>query len=49
VLLIKKISEEGKFKAVIDRTYSLDEIADAYRYVETGEKIGNVVIKIADQ
>ena len=48
VLLIKKISEEGKFKAVIDKTYSLDKIAEAYRYVETGEKIGNVVIKIAD-
>jgi NADPH:quinone reductase-like Zn-dependent oxidoreductase len=48
VLLMGKISQEGKFKAVIDRTYSLDEIDEAYRYVETGEKIGNVVIHIAD-
>jgi NADPH:quinone reductase-like Zn-dependent oxidoreductase len=48
VLLIKKIIEEGKFKPVIDRTYPLGEIADAYRYVETGEKTGNVVITIGD-
>ncbi len=44
VLLIKKLIEEGKFKAVIDRTYPLEQIADAYRYVETGQKTGNVVI-----
>ena len=46
VLLIKKLSEEGKFVAVIDRKYSLEEIAEAYRYVEKGQKIGNVVITI---
>ena len=44
VLLIKKLMEEGKFKAVIDRQYPMEEIADAFRYVETGEKTGNVVI-----
>jgi len=44
VLLIKKLMEEGKFKAVIDRQYSMEEIAEAFRYVETGEKTGNVVI-----
>ena len=44
VHFIKKLSEEGKFQAVIDRTYSLEEIAEAYRYVEKGQKIGNVVI-----
>jgi NADPH:quinone reductase-like Zn-dependent oxidoreductase len=48
VLLIKKIIEEGKFTAVIDRKYPLEEIADAYRYVETGEKTGNVVITMED-
>ena len=46
VRLIKKLSEEGKFKAVIDRTYSLEEIAEAYRYVEQGQKIGKVVITV---
>jgi NADPH:quinone reductase-like Zn-dependent oxidoreductase len=44
VLLIKKLMEEGKFKAVIDRQYPMEEIADAFRYVENGEKTGNVVI-----
>ncbi len=44
VRLIKKLIEEGKFRAVIDRQYPLEKIADAFRYVETGEKIGNVVI-----
>jgi len=48
VLLIKRLFEEGKFIAVIDRTYRLEEIADAYRYVATGEKTGNVVITIND-
>jgi len=43
---VKKSIEEGSFKAVIDRKYSLAEIADAYTYVETGEKTGNVVILI---
>lgn len=45
LLYIKKLIEEGKFKAVIDRTYAYPEIADAYRYVETGMKTGNVIIK----
>lgn len=42
--LIKKLTEEDKFKAVIDRTYSLQQIKQAYEYVETGQKVGNVVI-----
>ncbi len=48
VLLIRRLIEEGKFKAVIDRKYPLEEIADAYRYVETGQKTGNVVIDIGE-
>jgi NADPH:quinone reductase-like Zn-dependent oxidoreductase len=47
VLLIKKITEEGKFKPVIDKIFPLQEIAEAFRYVETGEKTGNVVINLA--
>jgi len=38
--------EEGHYKPVIDRKYPLDQIKEAYRYVETGHKTGNVIITI---
>jgi len=40
-----KLLEKGHLQSVVDRTYSLEEIADAYRYVMLGEKTGSVVIK----
>lgn len=43
---MKKLLEEGKFKPLIDRTYPLDEIADAYEYVASGQKTGNVIIRM---
>jgi NADPH:quinone reductase-like Zn-dependent oxidoreductase len=43
---IKELIESGEFKPVIDRTYRLDQIVEAYRYVQTGQKIGNVVISV---
>jgi NADPH:quinone reductase-like Zn-dependent oxidoreductase len=42
----KDLIESGQFKPVIDRTYPLDQIVEAYKYVETGQKIGNVVISV---
>jgi NADPH:quinone reductase-like Zn-dependent oxidoreductase len=42
----KALAEEGKFKPLIDRTYPLDKIVEAYEYVESRQKIGNVVVKI---
>lgn len=44
--VLKARMEVGEFRAVIDRHYPLEEIADAYRYVETGQKTGIVVIDI---
>jgi NADPH:quinone reductase-like Zn-dependent oxidoreductase len=44
----KTLIESGEFRPVIDRTYPLDQIVDAYRYVETGQKTGNVVISVED-
>jgi NADPH:quinone reductase-like Zn-dependent oxidoreductase len=38
--------ESGQFTPVVDRSYPLEDIVDAYRYVETQQKIGNVVITI---
>jgi NADPH:quinone reductase-like Zn-dependent oxidoreductase len=46
LLLVKGLVEAGKYRPVIDRTYALDEIVDAVRYVETGQKTGNVVLRI---
>jgi NADPH:quinone reductase-like Zn-dependent oxidoreductase len=40
------LMETGQFTPVIDRHYPLDQIAAAYRYAETGQKIGNVVITV---
>jgi NADPH:quinone reductase-like Zn-dependent oxidoreductase len=39
--------EAGQFRAVIDRQYPLDSIVEAYRYVETKQKTGIVVLKIS--
>jgi len=46
VLFIKKVIEAGKFRAVIDRRYPLEDVVEATRYVETQQKTGNVVLTI---
>lgn len=47
VEFFKELAVNNSFKPVIDRVYSLDQIVEAYTYVETGQKIGNVIIRIA--
>ena len=44
---LRDLIQSGDFKPVVDRAFRLDQIVEAYRYVETGQKIGNVVISIA--
>jgi NADPH:quinone reductase-like Zn-dependent oxidoreductase len=46
VLFLKKVIEAGKFRAVIDRCYPLEEVVEATKYVETQQKTGNVVLTI---
>jgi NADPH:quinone reductase-like Zn-dependent oxidoreductase len=47
VQFLKQLVEQGRFKPVIDKHYPLDQITEAHRYVDTGQKTGNVVIVIS--
>jgi NADPH:quinone reductase-like Zn-dependent oxidoreductase len=48
-IYLQGVIESGEFEPVIDKHYRLDQIVEAYRYVETGQKIGNVVIRIVEE
>lgn len=47
IIFFRDLLASGHYRAVIDRQYPLEQIQDAYRYVETGEKTGSVVITIS--
>jgi NADPH:quinone reductase-like Zn-dependent oxidoreductase len=46
VLLVKDLLEAGRYRAVIDRTYPLEDVVEATRYVESWQKTGNVVLTL---
>jgi NADPH:quinone reductase-like Zn-dependent oxidoreductase len=46
--IAKVLFQKGAFRPVIDRYFNLTEIVEAYTYVETGQKTGNVVIRVID-
>ncbi len=48
LVLVKELVEAGKYRPVIDRRYALDEVVEATRYVETGQKTGNVVLRVSE-
>lgn len=47
LMLLGELATKGEIRPVIDRTYALDDIVDAHRYVDKGHKRGNVIISVA--
>ncbi len=47
VLLLRQLIEAGRYRAVIDRTYPLEDVVEATRYVETEQKTGNVILTVS--
>jgi NADPH:quinone reductase-like Zn-dependent oxidoreductase len=44
LLVVRDLVEEGRYRAVVDRVYPLEDVAEAHRYVETWRKVGSVVV-----
>jgi NADPH:quinone reductase-like Zn-dependent oxidoreductase len=48
LLLVKELVDAGKYRPVIDRRYTLDEVVEANSYVDSGQKTGNVVLRVSE-
>ena len=48
VKFLKSLVEAGHYRPVIDRSLPLERIVEAYQFVQTGQKVGNVVIKVTE-
>lgn len=47
LVFLKELIEAGKYRVVIDRTYAFEDVVEAHRYVDTGQKVGNVILAVA--
>jgi NADPH:quinone reductase-like Zn-dependent oxidoreductase len=47
LVFLKELIEAGRFRVVIDRTYALEDVVEAHRYVDTEQKVGNVILTVA--
>jgi NADPH:quinone reductase-like Zn-dependent oxidoreductase len=48
ILTLVELLEAGSYRPVIDRTYALEDVVEAHRYVETHQKTGNVVLRVRE-
>jgi NADPH:quinone reductase-like Zn-dependent oxidoreductase len=49
LFLLKSLIENNKLKPIVDKTYSMNEIVEAHRYVDKGHKKGNVIVTICKE